>query len=92
VLPDATPTVEAAVRDLGGDPTLRAAERKDGPVVTDNGNLVLDCAFGPLDAPAETAAALSALPGCVEHGLFVGLADTVYVGSDADEGLTVEQF
>jgi len=92
VLPDATPTVEAAVRDLGGDPTLRAAERKDGPVVTDNGNLVLDCAFGPLDAPAETAAALSALPGCVEHGLFVSLADTVYVGSDADEGLTVEQF
>jgi ribose 5-phosphate isomerase A len=88
-LPDAVPTVEAAVRDLGGDPDLRAAERKDGPVVTDNGNLVLDCAFGTVDDPAALATALSAVPGCVEHGLFVGLADAVYVGDEA--GVTVER-
>ena len=90
VLPDAAPTVETALRDLGGDPTLRAAEHKDGPVVTDNGNLVLDCAFGAIDAPGDLAATLSALPGCVEHGLFVGLADAVYVGSD--DGVSVERY
>ncbi|MFD1513934.1 ribose-5-phosphate isomerase RpiA [Halomarina rubra] len=90
VLPAAATTVEAAVRDLGGDPTLRLAERKDGPVVTDNGNLVLDCAFGALDAPGDLATRLSALPGCVEHGLFVGLADELYVGDDED--VTVERY
>jgi len=74
--------VAERVRGLGGDPALRAAERKDGPVVTDNGNLVLDCEFGRLDDPGEVAAELSELPGVVEHGLFVGLADSVYVGTE----------
>jgi len=80
VLPDAEPTVAAAVRDLGGEPTLRQAERKDGPVVTDNGNLVLDCAFGTVPNPGEMAATLDRIPGVVAHGLFVGLADEIHVG------------
>jgi ribose 5-phosphate isomerase A len=84
VLPDAREPVAASIRDLGGDPELRAAERKDGPVVTDNGNLVLDCDFEAIDDPAGLATDLSALPGVLEHGLFVGLADAIYVGSDED--------
>ncbi|MFD1568790.1 ribose-5-phosphate isomerase RpiA [Halolamina litorea] len=83
VLPDARVPVADAVRSAGGDPELRAAERKDGPVVTDNGNLVLDCAFGEIDAPNALARTLSVTPGVVEHGLFVGLADELHVG-DAD--------
>ncbi|WP_181692159.1 ribose-5-phosphate isomerase RpiA [Natronomonas sp. LN261] len=82
VLPDAVPVLERRLSALGGDPTLRAAERKDGPVVTDNGNLVIDCAFGPIDDPGSLATELSGFPGVVEHGLFVGLADGVYVGTD----------
>ncbi len=82
VLPDARPTVAAAITDLGGDPTLRAAERKDGPVVTDNGNLVFDCDFGTVTDPGALASDLSALPGVVEHGIFVDLADEVHVGLD----------
>ncbi len=82
VLADAVPTVRAAVREADAEPTLRAAERKDGPVVTDNGNLVVDCAFGAIEAPGELAARLSELPGVVEHGLFVGLADEAHIGSD----------
>ncbi|PSP80457.1 ribose 5-phosphate isomerase A [Halobacteriales archaeon QS_1_68_20] len=81
VLPDARTVVADRARDLGGDPTLRSAERKDGPVVTDNGNLVLDCEFGTIPDPAALAADLSAVPGVVEHGLFVGLADDVVVGT-----------
>jgi ribose 5-phosphate isomerase A len=80
VLPDAAPVVRDGVRDLGGEPTLRAAERKDGPVVTDDGALVLDCEFGTVADPAALATALSETPGVVEHGLFVGLADDVVVG------------
>lgn len=82
VLPDAIPVVREQVDALGGEPELRAAERKDGPVVTDNGNLVVDCAFGAIERPGELAAELSALPGVVEHGLFVDLADAVLVGRE----------
>lgn len=87
VLPDAVPAVERDLEALGGNPTLREAERKDGPVVTDNGNLVLDCAFGEVDDPGRLATELSAVPGAVEHGLFVDLADEIHVGTD--EGVDV---
>lgn len=82
VLPDAVPAVERDVEALGGTPTLRDAERKDGPVVTDNGNLVLDCDFGEIADPGRLAADLAAVPGLVDHGLFVDLADEVHVGTD----------
>jgi ribose 5-phosphate isomerase A len=82
VLADARRPVADAVRELGGEPQLRAAERKDGPVVTDNGHLVIDCDFGSIADPAGLAADLAALPGVVEHGLFVDLADEIHCGTD----------
>jgi len=82
VLPAARPVVEDRIATLGGEPTLRSAERKDGPVVTDNGNVVLDCEFGSIGAPTDLAAELSAVPGVVEHGLFVDLADEIHVGRE----------
>lgn len=83
VLPAGRTAVAEAVRAAGGDPTPRRAERKDGPVVTDNGNLVLDCAFGEIADPDALSTTLSTTPGVVEHGLFVGLADEIHVGTDA---------
>ncbi len=80
VLPPARSAVAARVESVGGDPTLRDAARKDGPVVTDNGHLVFDCDFGTVDDPDRLATLLSGVPGVVEHGLFVGLADAVHVG------------
>ncbi|WP_318567802.1 ribose-5-phosphate isomerase RpiA [Salinigranum marinum] len=87
VLPDTHTVVARTVRDAGGDPTLRRAEGKDGPVVTDNGNLVLDCDFGEIPDPGALSGTLATVPGVVEHGLFVGLADEVHVGTDT--GVTV---
>ena len=84
VLADAVPVVEARLATLGGDPELRAADRKDGPVVTDNGHLVVDCEFGTIDDPESLAATLSGIPGVVEHGLFVGVADEIHVGTEED--------
>jgi len=81
LLADARRSAAAAIEELGGQPALRAAERKDGPVVTDNGNLVLDCDFGEITDPVSLAADLSAIPGIVEHGLFVDLADEIHVGT-----------
>jgi ribose 5-phosphate isomerase A len=90
VLPDARTVVADDVQALGGTPSLRTAERKDGPVVTDNGNLVLDCEFGAIANPAELAAELSSIPGAVEHGIFAGMADEVHVGSE--DGVEVQRF
>ncbi|AUV83426.1 ribose 5-phosphate isomerase A [Salinigranum rubrum] len=83
VLPVAHSVVAGTVRDAGGEPSLRRADRKDGPVVTDNGNLVLDCEFGDIAEPTALARTLSEMPGVVEHGLFVGSADEVHVGTDS---------
>ncbi|MFC6755035.1 ribose 5-phosphate isomerase A, partial [Halorubrum tibetense] len=89
LLPAARSPVAAAVRELGGDPVLRRAKRKDGPVVTDNGNLVLDCDFGEIDDPERLATALSTSPGVVEHGLFVDLADEIHIGTA--DGIRIER-
>jgi ribose 5-phosphate isomerase A len=84
VLPVAHSVVARAVEDTGGEPSLRRADRKDGPVVTDNGNLVLDCDFGEIVDPSALARTLSETPGVVDHGLFVGCADEVHVGTETD--------
>ncbi|MFP8953409.1 ribose-5-phosphate isomerase RpiA [Natrialbaceae archaeon A-arb3/5] len=90
VVPEAHTVVANRLRELGGEPTLRDAERKDGPVVTDNGNLVLDCDFGPIDDPSHLATQLSAIPGVLEHGIFVDLADAAYVGTA--DGVEVREY
>jgi len=84
VLPDARRPVTDAVRRLGGRPELRRAEHKSGPVVTDSGNLLVDCEFGAMADPEGLAADLAGLPGVVEHGLFVDAADEVHIGTETD--------
>ncbi len=62
---------------LGLRPELR---RRDGqPLVTDNGDYILDCAVGPLSDPAALEARIRALPGVVGTGLFLGMDPTVLV-------------
>lgn len=85
VLPDARTLVAEWVREQGGIPTLRMMGRAaDGPLVTVNGNLLLDCDFGGIEDPTERATALAALPGVVDHGLFVDMVDEFYIGTDDD--------
>jgi len=88
VLPAARPTATVAIRELGGVATLRQGSGKDGPVITDNGNVVLDADFGDIDAPGELGRALASVPGVLEHGLFVDMADEVIVGEA--EGVRTE--
>ncbi len=64
-----------------GTPVLRAGE--DGnPYVTDEGHYLLDCPFGEIEDPEKLSSGLKAIPGVVEHGLFLGLAKKVFVGSE----------
>jgi ribose 5-phosphate isomerase A len=78
-LPFAKELVMKKIMELGGEPKIRLAVRKDGPVITDNGNFILDSSFGTIKDPERLALQLSAIPGVVEHGIFSNV-DEVYIG------------
>ncbi|WGI17719.1 ribose-5-phosphate isomerase RpiA [Methanonatronarchaeum sp. AMET-Sl] len=71
---------------LSGDPVVRECEEKDGPLVTDNGNFIVDCSFGEILDPFELSQKLSDISGAIEHGLFPGIANEILVGGK--EGVT----
>lgn len=64
-----------------GQPTLRMRDGK--PFVTDGGHHIVDALFGRISAPEALSLALGAIPGVVEHGLFVGLCKRAYVAGSA---------
>ena len=82
VLPFAITPVLVQLRGLGGVPIIREAVRKDGPVITDNGNFVVDCRFKDIKNPEKLEAVLASIPGIVESGLFCGFTKktTVIIG------------
>jgi len=84
VLPFGEVLCTTRLRALGCEPTRR--ETATGPVVTDNGNYILDCTIAPIQDPPRLEAAILAIPGAVGTGLFLGLADTVIVS----KGDTIE--
>jgi ribose 5-phosphate isomerase A len=75
--------IAGRLRDLGAVCLLRT-EQNGAPAVTDEGNYILDCDFGAIDDPPVLAQKLNAIPGVMEHGLFVGLADVLVVGQPTD--------
>jgi ribose 5-phosphate isomerase A len=73
--------IEMLAHDSGcnGEITLRTG--KDGkPFLTDGGNYIFDCAFGSVDDPESLDEALKFIPGVVENGLFLGIADVAIIG------------
>jgi ribose 5-phosphate isomerase A len=85
VLPGAWRQVQQQLAALGGKAELRMAQRKAGPVVTDQGNLVLDVTMnGGISDPAALESTVNNIPGVLENGLFVDLVDEVLVGEITD--------
>jgi len=80
VLPLAYKSVQVKITNLGGRARLRESAGKVGPVVTDNGNFILDADFGPIASPAQLDHKLKTFPGVLETGLFLKMVDCVYVG------------
>ena len=68
------------LRELGADPRPRAAE--GGAFTSDNGNLVVDCHFSAAFDARALASALDAVPGVIEHGLFLGMVERAFVAGD----------
>ena len=80
VLPFAVPVVMLKIKGIGGNPRLRE-KNTGGPYITDNGNFILDVDFGPIDNPEELDRKLKSIPGIVETGLFIGMANIAYIGT-----------
>jgi ribose 5-phosphate isomerase A len=78
VVPFGWQATERKLRQLGANPTLRLSADKR-PYVTDGGHYIIDCAYGPMQAPKEVAHHLDHVVGAVEHGLFLGFASQVFV-------------
>ncbi len=89
VLPMAVTPVMAALSALGGKPELRMGVKKDGPVITDQGNMVLDVAFDAIADPTDLEKTINNIPGVLENGLFVGVADLVLIGDIQNDQPTV---
>ncbi len=87
VIAMAVSPVMRALEQLGGRPKLRLAVKKAGPVVTDQGNLVVDVRFESIEDPKQLELEINNLPGVLENGLFVGLTDRVLVGLTGSRGI-----
>ena len=81
VVPYAFVPVLHALERLGGVPNLRMGVRKAGPVVTDQGNFVVDVKFDSIPDPAALERTINNIPGVLENGLFVGVAHRVLLGA-----------
>jgi len=85
VVPFAATTAARHLRALGGEPLVR--KKADGfPFITDNMNWILDTRFEPIDDPERVHESAKRIPGVVDTGLFIEMADVVLVGGD--EGVT----
>jgi ribose 5-phosphate isomerase A len=86
VLPFALTTVMSSIKNLGGNPILRESKEKVGAVVTDNGNYIVDVDFGAINNSEALNKKLKLIPGIIETGFFIGIADVVYLGTP--DGIT----
>ena len=74
--------IEAMTAQAGCEGEIRQRQMKDGaPFITDQGNYIVDCALGVIAEPEVLAFALKRIPGVVEHGLFLGVADLAIIAS-----------
>jgi ribose 5-phosphate isomerase A len=81
VIPFAQALVATEIAALGANVSIR--QNSSGkPWITDEGHHILDCCFGQIPDPPALARALGEIPGVVEHGLFIHMADVVLIGED----------
>jgi ribose 5-phosphate isomerase A len=83
IIPGALSLTEKRIGQLGGKAKIRKAIRKDGPVITENGNFILDITFQEPPKDLELLdVQLKKIPGLLETGLFLGMAEKALIGSE----------
>jgi ribose 5-phosphate isomerase A len=80
IIPQAQRFLNKKFRELGGQPKLRQSNAKLGPLITDNGNFIIDVNFGKITSPKELHSQLVELPGVVDTGIFVNMTSKAYIG------------
>jgi ribose 5-phosphate isomerase A len=84
VLPFAASFVMHRIKEMHGTPVLREGKGKVGPIVTDNGNLIIDADFGLVHDPGDLEHRLKSIAGIVETGFFIQMAEIAYIGKRSD--------
>lgn len=81
VLPEAYVSVQYRLKKMGGTAILRMAMKKAGPVITDQGNFILDTTFEMINNPRQMEKEINNIPGVLENGLFTREVEAVLIGS-----------
>ncbi|CAB49687.1 ribose 5-phosphate isomerase A [Pyrococcus abyssi] len=81
VIPQAWRAIVEELSIFNAEAKLRMGVNKDGPVITDNGNFIIDAKFPRIDDPLDMEIELNTIPGVVENGIFADIADIVIVGT-----------
>lgn len=82
IVPFAQALAIKRLAELGAKPVLRMRDEGQ-PFVTDNSNWIVDCGFAPISDPARLEREINGIPGVMENGLFIGLADEVLVATSS---------
>ncbi|AWX33571.1 MAG: ribose-5-phosphate isomerase RpiA [Methanosphaera sp.] len=83
IIPESLRLVKNALLDMNVESQLRMGIQKDGPVITDNGNFILDASFNVIENPSQLEVELNSIPGVVENGIFSNVVDKVIVGRES---------
>lgn len=81
VIPQALKVVKKSLMELDGVPSLRMAQKKDGPVITDNGNFIIDTKFEKIIEPSQLEKDVNHIPGVLDNGIFSNIVDEVIIGT-----------
>jgi ribose 5-phosphate isomerase A len=82
VLPFALQLVKSRITELGGAAIVREGKGKLGPIITDNGNVIIDANFGLIQNPQELSVKLKMIPGVIETGFFTNMTDAAYIATE----------
>jgi ribose 5-phosphate isomerase A len=81
ILPLALACVNKRLKTYARAFSLREAVKKLGPVITDNGNFIIDAQITDIKNPKQLELEIKGIPGVVENGLFIEMADIAYIGT-----------
>ncbi|MDR2967097.1 MAG: ribose-5-phosphate isomerase RpiA [Methanobacteriaceae archaeon] len=81
IIPQSNKLVFESLKDMGADSKIRMAIAKDGPVISENGNFIIDAKFHEIDNPIQLEKDLNSIPGIVENGIFSQMVDKVILGT-----------
>jgi len=81
VLPFALKPVIQELNKMGAKVNIRFGERiKDGPIITDNGNYIIDADFGIIEKPKELSESINNIKGVIENGIFYERITNIIIG------------